>query len=57
MTIQEFIDQYGTRTASLMIRNHVRRYPADRETANEVMEELADDLENFLESYLMGDVE
>ena len=55
MTIDEFIEHYGTKTASLMIRNHVRRYPAKMDTANDVMEELADDLEDSLKNYLMGE--
>lgn len=52
MTIDDFIEHYGFKTASLMIKNHIRRYPADSSSSNAMMLDMANALEKALKDYV-----
>ena len=52
MTIDDFVEDYGTTTASMMIREHVRRYPANRSSSNDMMLDMADRLEEAFKDYI-----
>lgn len=52
MDISAFIKKYGTLTSAVMLRHY-----ADTLVAAEALREMADDLQNALETYAADDVE
>lgn len=52
MTIHDYIRKHGTRTTALMLRRY-----ADTLTNADALREMADDLENALETYAEEDVD
>lgn len=54
MTLSSLINEYGRKGISDILRYYVKKYPSKRSTQDDMVLQIADDLQNALTNYQKG---